>query len=143
MSRYTVGVLRDFIASHFLFGGDWGRENSPHSHHYRMVAIFAGEALDEHAYLLDIGVVKTHLERVVDRYRDQSLNARPELEGRNPSLELFARVLADDLARTLVPALPPRTLEALTVKLWENDEAFATYTVAFAPKSPPASSPSP
>jgi 6-pyruvoyltetrahydropterin/6-carboxytetrahydropterin synthase len=130
MSRYTVGVVRDFIASHFLFGGDWGAENQPHAHHYRMETIFAGDVLDGHGYLLDIAVVKEHLDRVVARVRDRRLNDLHELEGRNPGLEPFARVLAEDLARTLVPALPPRTLTALTVKLWENDEAFATYTLA-------------
>jgi hypothetical protein len=31
---YTVAVKRDFIASHFLVGGDWGSENERHAHHY-------------------------------------------------------------------------------------------------------------
>jgi 6-pyruvoyltetrahydropterin/6-carboxytetrahydropterin synthase len=131
MSRYTVGVIRDFIASHFLFGGDWGRENQPHAHHYRMETIFAGDALDRHGYLLDIAVVKEHLDAVMERFRDRMLNDLPELGGGNPGLEPFARVLAESLARTLVPALPARTLTALTVKLWENEEAFATYALAF------------
>jgi 6-pyruvoyltetrahydropterin/6-carboxytetrahydropterin synthase len=131
MSRYTVGVIRDFIASHFLFGGDWGRENQPHAHHYRLETIFAGDALDRHGYLLDIAVVKEHLDAVVARFRDRMLNDLPELGGGNPGLEPFARVLAESLVRTLVPALPEHTLTALTVKLWENEEAFATYTLAF------------
>ena len=129
MSRYTVGVLRDFIASHFLFGGDWGRENQPHAHHYKLETIFAGDALDRHGYLLDIAVVKEHLDRLVARFANKMLNDLPELAGGNPGLEPFARVLAEGLARTLVPALPPRTLTSLTVKLWENDEAFATYAL--------------
>jgi 6-pyruvoyltetrahydropterin/6-carboxytetrahydropterin synthase len=132
MSRFTVGVIRDFIASHFLFGGDWGRENEPHTHHYRMETIFAGEALDRHGYLLDIAVVKEHLDRLVARYRDKMLNDLPELAGKNPGLEPFARALAEGLAHTLLPALPPRTLTSLTVKLWENDEAFATYALPLA-----------
>jgi 6-pyruvoyltetrahydropterin/6-carboxytetrahydropterin synthase len=28
---YTVSVKRDFIASHFLVGGDWGNENECHA----------------------------------------------------------------------------------------------------------------
>ena len=131
MSRYTVGVVRDFIASHFLFGGDWGRENQPHAHHYRIEVIFAGDVLDRHGYLLDIAVVKDHLERLVARFRDKMLNDLPELAGENPGLEPFARVLAEGLGRTLVPALAARTLSALTVKLWESDDAFATYTLSF------------
>jgi 6-pyruvoyltetrahydropterin/6-carboxytetrahydropterin synthase len=132
MSRYTVGVLRDFIASHFLIGGDWGRENRPHAHHYRLEVIFAGEALDRHGYLLDISVAKQHLESVVARFENKVLNDLPELEGGNPALEPFARVLGEALSRVLAPALPQGTLSELTVKLWENDEAYATYTIPYA-----------
>ena len=129
MSRFTVGVVREFIASHFLFGGDWGRENQLHAHHYRLETIFAGDELDRHGSLLDIAIVKRHLDDLVARFRDQRLNDLPELAGRNPGLEPFARVRAEGLARTLVPALPPGTLTSLTVKLWENEEAYATYSL--------------
>ena len=30
---YTLSVKRDFIARHYLIGGDWGPENFPNSHH--------------------------------------------------------------------------------------------------------------
>ena len=33
---YTLAVQRDFVAQHFLIGGDWGAENDWHSHHYRL-----------------------------------------------------------------------------------------------------------
>ncbi|MEZ4656751.1 MAG: 6-carboxytetrahydropterin synthase [Caldilineaceae bacterium] len=33
---YTLAVQRDFVAQHFLIGGDWGPENQWHSHHYRL-----------------------------------------------------------------------------------------------------------
>jgi 6-pyruvoyltetrahydropterin/6-carboxytetrahydropterin synthase len=132
MSRYNVGVLRDFIASHFLIGGDWGRENQPHAHQYRLEVVLTGDALDRHGYLLDIAVVKEHLDRVVSRFENRMLNDLPELEGRNPGLEPFARALGEALARGLVPALPLGTLTGLTVKLWENEAAYATYTIPYA-----------
>jgi 6-pyruvoyltetrahydropterin/6-carboxytetrahydropterin synthase len=128
MPRYTVCVIRDFVTQHYLIGGDWGRENQLHSHPYRLEMIFEGDELDRHEYLLDIAVVKDHLERLVERYRDKTLNDLPEFAGKNPSLELFARHLAEGMAR----ALEPRNLSALTAKLWENADAFATHTVTFA-----------
>jgi len=128
MSHYTVGVIRDFVALHYLIGGDWGRENQLHSHHYKMEVIFAGPRLDRHGYLLDIAVVKDHLERLVERYRDKTLNDLPEFAGLNPGLEPFARILNESMAR----ALEPTNLTSLTVKLWENEEAFATHTLTFA-----------
>jgi 6-pyruvoyltetrahydropterin/6-carboxytetrahydropterin synthase len=127
MNQYTVGVIRDFVAQHFLFGGDWGRENQLHSHHYKMEVIFAGARLDRHGYLLDIAVVKEHLDRLVERYRDKTINDLPEFAGGNPGIEPFARLLAEGMVR----ALEPTNLTSLSVKLWENEEAFATYTVNF------------
>jgi 6-pyruvoyltetrahydropterin/6-carboxytetrahydropterin synthase len=131
MSRYTVTVIRDFVAQHFLFGGDWGRENQLHSHHYKLEASFAGDQLDQHQYLLDIAVVSDHLERLIERYRDTTLNPLPEFEARNPSLELFARLLAEGLSRSLAPQGVLTGCQALTVKLWEHEQAFATYTLSY------------
>jgi 6-pyruvoyltetrahydropterin/6-carboxytetrahydropterin synthase len=123
MARYTVGVIRDFIAQHFLFGGDWGRENQLHAHHYKLEAIFEGDQLDRHGYLLDIAVVNQHLDAIVDRFRDPTLNDLPELGGQNPGLEPFARVLAE----SLLSRLDTRGLSGLTLKLWEHEQAYATY----------------
>jgi 6-pyruvoyltetrahydropterin/6-carboxytetrahydropterin synthase len=131
MARYTVCVIRDFVAQHFLIGGDWGKENQHHSHHYKLEVIFAGDQLDRHLYLLDIAVVNDHLEALCDRYRDKTLNNLPEFEGKNPSLELFARLLAEGMSKALEPHLPPGTLRSLTAKLWEHEQAYATYTIDY------------
>ena len=127
MPSYSVGVIRDFVAQHFLIGGDWGRENERHSHHYELEAIFEGEKLDRHRYLLDIAEVKRHLEALVNRFSDKTLNDLPEFAGLNPGLEPFARILAEGLAARL----DTRELTGLTLKLWENDEAFATCRLGF------------
>jgi 6-pyruvoyltetrahydropterin/6-carboxytetrahydropterin synthase len=119
---YTVGILREFVAQHRLVGGDWGRENQPHSHHYRLEAIFEGEKLDQHGYLLDIAEIEPRLDNLVEHYRDKMLNELPELEGKNPALERFARLLVDGLIQNL----PPGQVKAVSVKLWESQVAFAT-----------------
>ena len=127
MSRYTVCVIRDFVAQHFLIGGDWGKENQLHSHHYKLEVIFAGEELDKHQYLLDIAVVNEQLEKLCDRYRDHTLNELPEFEGKNPSLELFARLLAEGMSK----GVDTKPLSTLTAKLWEHELAFASYTISY------------
>ena len=127
MPSYTVGVIRPFVAQHYLVGGDWGKENTRHSHPYRLEAIFEGDTLDRHGYLLDIAEVKRHLEELVDRFSDKTLNDLPEFAGLNPGLEPFARIFAEGLASRLATS----ALGALTIKLWENDDAYATCRLTF------------
>jgi 6-pyruvoyltetrahydropterin/6-carboxytetrahydropterin synthase len=120
---YTVAVTRDFVAQHFLIGGDWGAENERHSHHYRVEVQLEGASLDKHGYLVDIVDIEAHLEALVAYYRDKTLNNSPEFEGLNPSIEHFARIFCQALAdRVRAP-----NLEAMTVKMWENEIAWAAY----------------
>ena len=91
---YIVAVKRDFVAQHYLVGGDWGSENQRHSHHYQVEVELAGCRLDEHGYLVDIVDIETHLDALVAHYRDRVLNDLPEFAGLNPSIEHFARIFA-------------------------------------------------
>lgn len=122
MHRYTLAVKRDFVARHYLVGGDWGTENELHSHHYRVEVQLEGKILDAHGYLVDIVAVETHLQELTAYYRDQTLNDLPEFVGINPSIEHFARILCQELlSRVKEP------LNAITVQIWENDIAWAAY----------------
>lgn len=121
---YTLGVRRDFIARHFLIGGDWGAENFPNSHHYVLELQLEGMELDRHGYLVDIVDVEKHLDEVVNYYREQMLNDCPEFEGLNPSIEHFARILATSLNQRI----KAENISELRVVLWENDSAWAAFT---------------
>jgi len=120
---YTVAVTRDFVAQHYLIGGDWGAENRRHSHHYRLELQLEGPTLDQHGYLVDIVDIERNLDALVAGYRDQTLNDLPEFAGLNPSIEHFARICCTRLAA----AIQAPTVSAITVKLWENDIAWASY----------------
>ncbi|UCF91610.1 MAG: 6-carboxytetrahydropterin synthase [Desulfobacterales bacterium] len=124
---YTLAVQRDFIASHFLVGGDWGPENEKHSHHYRLEVLLEGDRLDQHGYLVDIVDVETHLEELIGCFRDQTLNELKEFEGLNPSIEHFSRILCQALIRSI----KTDHLKALRVKIWENDIAWASFREEF------------
>ncbi|MCS6801136.1 MAG: 6-carboxytetrahydropterin synthase [Chloroflexota bacterium] len=126
---YRLAVRRDFISQHFLIGGDWGPENAPHSHHYVLEARLEGEALDQHGYLVDIVAVESLLDRLISQYRDRMLNDLPEFEGRNPSLEHFARILC----KALDDGLSSAALSAIEVRLWENENAWASFRIARSP----------
>lgn len=122
---YTLGVRRDFIARHFLIGGDWGAENFPNSHHYVLELRLEGSELDQHGYLCDIVDVEKHLDEVVGLYNEQMLNERPEFANLNPSIEHFARILATSLNERI----QAENITSLKVVLWENDSAWAAYSL--------------
>ena len=67
---YTVAVKRDFIAQHYLIGGDWGPENDLHSHHYVLELQLEGTDLDQHGYLVDIVEIEANLEALIAKFRD-------------------------------------------------------------------------
>ena len=120
---YSVAVRRNFIAQHFLIGGDWGSENQLHSHPYQVELLLQGSQLDEHGYLVDIVAIEQNLDELVRFYRDQTLNDLPEFSGLNPSLERFAH----SLCQQMQTRLQPYKLQALTITLWENELAWASY----------------
>ena len=120
---YTVAVSRDFVAQHFLIGGDWGAENELHSHHYRVEVRLRGAILDKHGYLVDIVDIEANLEALVAHYRDKTLNDLPEFEGLNPSIERFARIFCQALSSRIQAP----NLSGITLKMWENEIAWAAY----------------
>jgi len=119
---YHLAVTRDFVAQHYLIGGDWGAENRKHSHAYRVEVLLRGAALNQHGYLADIVELERALTEIISRFRDHTLNDLEPFAGLNPSLERFAKVLYEELnARLASKEL------SLAVKLWENERDWAAY----------------
>lgn len=120
---YQLSICRDFIAQHFLIGGDWGRENDCHSHHYRAEILIEHGELDRHGYLIDIVDLEHALTEVIEQFRDKTLNDFPAFNNLNPSLERFARIFYQELHSRF-----DFGDHKLTVKLWENERDWASYT---------------
>jgi 6-pyruvoyltetrahydropterin/6-carboxytetrahydropterin synthase len=120
---YTVAVQREVIAQHYLIGGDFGPENQPHSHHYRVEARIMGRELDVHGFLVDIDVLTARLEAAIGRFRDRTLNDLPEFEALNPSIEHLCRILCQGLTA----GLPVPKPASLRVTIWESPHAWAAY----------------
>ena len=123
---YTVAVKRDFVAQHYLIGGDWGAENKPHSHHYYVELRLFGPSLDQHGFLVDIVDVETHLNERVAAFKDQMLNDLPEFADLNPSIEHFSRIFCLQMAERI----QADTLHALELVIWENEIAWASYKIS-------------
>jgi 6-pyruvoyltetrahydropterin/6-carboxytetrahydropterin synthase len=119
---YTLSVKGDFVAQHFLIGGDWGTENRKHSHHYILEVHLEGENLDKNGHLVDIVSVKNSLEKTIAYCRDKTLNELPEFKGKNPSIEHLSRILNQMLKESIL-----RKDLTITTKVWEDTLAWASY----------------
>jgi len=124
---YTVSLQRKFVAEHYLIGGDWGAENMPHTHDYRLELYLHGEGLNEHGYLVDFDEIEQHLDHILESYQNATLNDLPEFDGLNPSLEHFSRILCS----TLVEYFRNERLASIEVRLWESETAWASYRLEF------------
>jgi 6-pyruvoyltetrahydropterin/6-carboxytetrahydropterin synthase len=120
---YTVAVKRDFVAQHYLIGGDWGAENLPHSHHYAVEVQLHGSRLDQHGYLVDIVDIEHALNALVARFKDKMLNDAAEFAGLNPSIEHFSRIAWE----FFTSRISANTLDSVTIKIWENEIAWASH----------------
>lgn len=120
---YTVAVRQAFVAQHYLLCATSGPESRLHAHDYTIEVRLEGQQLNEHGYLIDIDVIKENLETLIGKYRDRSLNDAQEFEGLNPSVEHFARILSKELSKRIAAS----GLQAITVRLWEDENAWAEF----------------
>ncbi|WP_299331279.1 6-pyruvoyl trahydropterin synthase family protein [Haloplanus sp.] len=120
---YRLSVSRDFIAQHFLTVPNPGPEGEVHSHRFGVDVRLTAPELNEYGYVADIDAVNAALDDLEARYRDALLNDLPEFEGLNPSVEHFARLFGD----RFVEAVPTAGATALTVRIHEDDDAWASH----------------
>lgn len=120
---YRISVSTEFVAQHFLTVPDPGPEGEVHSHHFGLDVECEGPELNEYGYLLDIDELTAAVEAVEERYRDELLNDLAVFSGLNPSVEHFARIVADRLADDL--SMPE--VETVRVTFHEDDVARASY----------------
>ncbi|WP_058533490.1 6-pyruvoyl trahydropterin synthase family protein [Legionella saoudiensis] len=120
---HSLIFQKKFIAQHFLFGKDFGPENKVHSHHYTFELEIENALLDSYNFLIDIVDVQSHIDHIIHLFQDKILNEIPEFLNQNPSLEFFSKVLWKKFKEHL--PCPENSL--LTIRLWEDNIAQATY----------------
>jgi len=121
---YSVAVQSEFIAQHYMIGGDFGPENHLHSHAYRIEIRLTGTTLDRNGFLVDIDPLSAGLEDVLGGVRDKTLNDLPDFQGLNPSIENLARILC----RAFSSRFREARLSEIKVTIWESASAWAAYT---------------
>ncbi|WP_411963201.1 6-pyruvoyl trahydropterin synthase family protein [Haloferax sp. YSMS24] len=123
---YRVSVRREMIAQHFLTVPNPGPEGELHSHAFTVEIELSGPELNQYGYLVDIDDVKAALDATLSRYRDKTMNDLIEFQGKNPSVER----LAHEICVRFVEAASLETPKHVSVRVWEDDVASATYETA-------------
>ena len=117
---FEIQVSARFEASHRLVG-DFGPATRTHGHTYRMEVLVRGESLKDDGTLYDIGLLQPAVEELAASLHYRDLDQVPDLAGTNTTAEAVASYCWEKLA----PPLRGQNLDSLTVRIWENPDAYA------------------
>lgn len=127
MSVYEVYVAARFEAAHRLTG-DFGPASRTHGHTYSLEVILRGQTLKDDGTLFDIGELKGAVDGLASSLHYRDLDEVPGLAGTNTTAETVASFCWEQLASHL----QDRGLGSLTVRIWENPQAYAAREDALA-----------
>jgi 6-pyruvoyltetrahydropterin/6-carboxytetrahydropterin synthase len=122
---YELSIQSEFCAAHAI--RIRGRMEPVHGHNWRVTATFAGDELDGDGLLVDFHLLERALVSITSELNTRSLNELPPFAGgTNPTAELVARHLADELLRRL-PESARRHASLASVTVTEAPGCAATY----------------
>ncbi|CAO0823524.1 6-carboxy-5,6,7,8-tetrahydropterin synthase [Desulfarculales bacterium] len=118
---FELMVTGRFAAAHSLRNFN-GRCESLHGHNWRVVVVVKGSQLDQTDLLMDFGQLKQLMNQALDILDHGHLNEIAPFDRVNPSSELIAKHLWEQIA----PGLPAHVAMA-RVSAWESDDSRASY----------------
>lgn len=97
---YELSVEQHFSAAHHLhdYPGNCARW---HGHNWTVTVHFRAAALDPVGMAVDFRDLKECLRRVLGRFDHTNLNQLPEFAERNPTCEVLAHIIYQDISRDL------------------------------------------
>ncbi|HNW29164.1 MAG TPA: 6-carboxytetrahydropterin synthase QueD [Spirochaetota bacterium] len=119
MFRLTV---HDYFSSAHQLKGYRGKCEAVHGHNWRVEVTVQGEALNEIGLLMDFTDLKKLLKKTIDPMDHVMLNDIGGLRGENPSSEIIARYIYNQMKGGLPAGI---TMHSVTV--WESENARALY----------------
>lgn len=125
MPTYTITVTHEFCAAHTLTIA--GFREPVHGHNFVTTATIVGDTLDDDGLLCDFHTVHDILVEICNPFTNQNLNEIAPFDTLNPSAELIARHIADELAARIDDALAP-SARVHSVSITEAPGCLATYT---------------
>ena len=122
---YSITVTHEFCAAHTLSIA--GMQEPLHGHNFVTKATIAGDTLDDDGLLCDFHTVHAVLVEICEPFTNRNFNEIPPFDATNPSAELIARHIAEELATRLDEALAPNAL-VQSVSITEAPGCVAVYT---------------
>lgn len=97
---YEVTVQARFSAVHQVRMPD-GELEPIHGHDWLVRAVFRGAKLDKHEFVVDFLATEAALRKVIERLDHRNLNNVGLLAGHNPTAEVVARIIHEQLSSAL------------------------------------------
>ncbi len=118
---YELMVTGRFAAAHSLRNFK-GRCEALHGHNWKVEVVVRGSRLDKAGLVMDFGEIKSLMNQVLDTLDHRYLNEVPPFDQQNPSSELIARYLYEQIGAQL-----PSGISMARVSAWESEDSRATY----------------
>ncbi len=119
---FELKVMNKFAAAHQLTMVGEKCENL-HGHNFKVEAFVVGEKLNNAGVLLDFGIVKKALKEIMERLDHKFLNEVAPFSESSASSENIAVYVATELQK----AVDDDSVRVSRVRVWESDNACATY----------------
>jgi len=120
---FRVGTAIEFPAQHVMPGVD-GPEGELHWHDYRLDVVVERHELDARGMVCDLDLLDAALQKINSTVRDQNLEVIRPADAEAVTVEVFARWAHDRLTE----AIGATGADALSVRVWENADAFGGYS---------------
>ena len=120
---FELRVVTHFAAAHQLKMVDRKCENL-HGHNWKVEVCIRGKKLNDAGVLMDFGIVKNEVNRVMEQLDHRYLN---ELKDFGDQFPPSSENLAFYIAEQLKSAFTPPGIRVHSVTTWESHNASATY----------------
>ncbi len=122
-ARYTMKVVTDFAAAHYLRGYD-GPCSRLHGHNWKVEVEACANELDEIGMGLDFAVLKSATKALLADMDHYNLNDMAPFDEINPTAENIAA----HLFRALSERLNDQRVRISRVTIWETERACVSYS---------------
>ena len=121
---YELKTVTHFAAAHQLTMVGEKCENM-HGHNWKIEVYVSGEKTDAAGILVDFGVIKKHVRKIMSMLDHKYLNELDYFQNNQPSSENIAYFVATELQKRIDN--PAARVSRVTA--WESEDACATYIV--------------